>query len=470
MDGTDFRNRVVLKVQKQHLKATEFGKTKENWKKISFKIPAFRACNPSNYKWLFPLLKDVGYLSLRLQKEKKFGQKIDIHPLFGLLLSSCKKLKSLALEPHWIRLGSGIFQGLETLQNLEQLEILQPNYYMWGQFWGPWDDMTLMNEYRMAEDFAELLYSVKVYKSYFTEKKTIYAPEDLDRLCENNMELPFLHHLVEQVVINNQQCLESHSFYDIHQRVTDQELMLEPDPHHEHNYHETPALKCLQVDATQLTARMSHAFYKNWPFLEYLNSRPPLEQLEISYPIYNKTTYFLRQHVEHAIDKHAGTLKTFKLQGGDIFRDFDWSILPFQLNLTEARFEDMRQLEKLEEGENNDWIRHALMHLPKTVRRIYLKGAEGLKVNKKLRIQDFFRFDPNVVEQLTIFNSGGSLGNDVAGFICKNFKMLRKLNVSDTKTDDTGFSGISELKGEYPHNVLLMDRSTGVTQKIFTWL
>ena len=41
-----------------------------------------------------------------------------------------------------------------------------------------------MNEYRLAEEFGELLYNVKIYKSYFTGKTTIYNPADLDRLLE----------------------------------------------------------------------------------------------------------------------------------------------------------------------------------------------------------------------------------------------------------------------------------------------
>ena len=51
--------------------------------------------------------------------------------------------------------------------------------------------------------------------------------------------------------------------------------------------------------------------------------------------------------------------------------------------------------------------------------------------------------------QLSIFNAGRLVDNQVADFICKNFKMLRKLNLSHAQTDDEEFGEIAGLKGRF---------------------
>ena len=118
MDETQFKDRVVLKVKKK-LKPEEFGKTEEEWKKMSLNFPVKRALNPSNYDWLYPLLKEVEFLSLRLHGNVPPSSPIDFHPLLGRLLASCKKVKSLALDPDFIRTGSSHFtDGKEALKNL----------------------------------------------------------------------------------------------------------------------------------------------------------------------------------------------------------------------------------------------------------------------------------------------------------------------------------------------------------------
>ena len=101
------------------------------------------------------------------------------------------------------------------------------------------------------------------------------------------------------------------------------------------------------------------------------------------------------------------------------------------------------------QSENNGWIREALRKLPKTARRIYFKGVEGLKVRNKLQVGDFAQLDQKLADLLSIFNYGGSVTNEVVRFICTNFKLLRKLNLSDCRTDDRGFVKISELKGKF---------------------
>ena len=105
MDETNFRSKVILKVRKEKVKPEDFGKTIEKWKRISLKFSAVKASDPSNYKWLCPLLKEVNFLCLKLQ-ERESGRRINVHPILGMLVSACPKLKSLALEPAFIRFGS----------------------------------------------------------------------------------------------------------------------------------------------------------------------------------------------------------------------------------------------------------------------------------------------------------------------------------------------------------------------------
>ena len=98
--------RAVVKVQKEGLEPEEFGTTEEKWKRISLQFPAEKVSDPANYAWLFPLLEEVNFLSLSLHKRKSVYQ-INFHPLVGQMLSTCTKLKSLAMEPDFIRYGFG---------------------------------------------------------------------------------------------------------------------------------------------------------------------------------------------------------------------------------------------------------------------------------------------------------------------------------------------------------------------------
>ena len=163
--------------------------------------------NLANYEWLYVLLKEVEFLGLRLHGNVTASSTTDFHPLLGRLLSSCKKMKSLALEPEFIHLGSGriMSQGLETLENLEQLEILQP------------DDRNMIALPPRCEcsgeplrqtvpDFCDKLKNVKGYKKYFTEfrvepQSLVSFPEM--RLRRRWMEAVFLYSLCDSVVKNN---------------------------------------------------------------------------------------------------------------------------------------------------------------------------------------------------------------------------------------------------------------------------
>ena len=199
------------------------------------------------------------------------------------------------------------------------------------------------------------------------------------------------------------------------------------------------------MHATQLKATTTHAFYKKRPFLEYWHSRQSLEQLEISYPIYNK--YFLRQYTEMPLTNMPEIWRRLNctpviylgiLIGDSAYSHASQLWRTFGLKIT-------RQLDKIEEGVVQ-WLGSRFScTCPQQSRKFIW---EQPRVSKELASRNFLGLTPTIADQLTIFNSGESLGNDVAGFICKHFKMLRKLTFSDTKTDDTGFSSISGLKSE----------------------
>ena len=189
-----------------------------------------------------------------------------------------------------------------------------------------------------------------------------------------------------------------------------------------------------------------------WPFLAFLVSRPPLDRVEMSHPVGTPLSIIVCQTTIMAIGTHHPSLKTLKIQSDSLqllLEKCDWSPIR-NSTLVELRLEDLREPEGQDPEEVNhiDWILEVIKNLPQSIRRIYLKGAEGLKTTRKLQIPDFSQCHPNLVDELSILNAGGSLTNDVLPFICKNFKMLRKFNLSDCETDDQGFVGIAELKGE----------------------
>ena len=95
-----------------------------------------------------------------------------------------------------------------------------------------------------------------------------------------------------------------------------------------------------------------------------------------------------------------------------------------------------------------------MTNVPKTIEKLYLRGALHEQKQKKpqpltkpLKLKYFTRLDHTLMTQLSIFNAGALVDNQVAKFICENFKMLRKFNLSEARTDDEGFSEIAGLKG-----------------------
>ena len=258
-------------------------------------------------------------------------------------------------------------------------------------------------------------------------------------------------HVCKLVVKNNRKHIESHPFYDVYQSQPEALLNADVDAFRS-EYFPTPALKSLQADASQVGTSIYNIANMYWPFLMYLVSRRTLDQIEISYPVDNPVSVILGAAVIIALCKVHQSLKTLKMRSDFlqiVQETCDWSPIRHS-NLVELRLEDLREPKEGQEPglDHSDWIPDVISSLPQSIRRIYLKGARGLKAKRKLKIQDFSQCNPNLVEELSILNAGGSLTNEVTQFICKNFNMLRKFNLSDCKTDDQGFLGISELKGQ----------------------
>ena len=435
MDETKYKDRVVLKVKKKKLTMEEFGKTEEVWKKVSLNFPVKRASSLSNYEWLYPLVTQVEYLSLRLHgSAPSSSTSIDFHPLLGRLLSSCKKLKSLALEPDFVLRGSSpISEGAETLEALEQLEILLPDYHTMDQL--PEHE----GNKRIIPEFFEKLRNVKVYKSYcpqFSMNSLMSIPTEL-RSGRAWIEALFLFGLAEAVVQNNRQHLRSHAFYDV-SVVTVGAIR----PWASSRF-ETPALLAVEADCHTLQLPIQIASFTN-----YLNSRPKLEQLDITCHYDDPEDNSLLSGLIHAVARHGRTLKNLKLwmKLGNIR---DWILLRESSSLVDLRLEDCRMEEK-----ENEWIRQVMANVPKSIEKIYLRGALlqwGRKKRKPptepLKTEYFTRLDPQLLTQLSIFNAGALVDNQVADFICKNFKLLRKLNLTYAQTNDEGFREIAGLKG-----------------------
>ena len=299
MDESKFKDRVVLKVETEKMTPEGFGKTEEYWKNVCLNFPVRDALTPSNYEWLYPSLSEVEFLSLRLHGSLPLSSSviIDFHILLGRLLSSCKKLKSLALEPAFIVRGSGrISEGTDTLENLEQLEILQPDYR---------DSILPLSDFDYKEDerktlpeFCGNLKNVKVYKSYFVE----FAAE---MGCRGPWtDAVFLQMLCETIVKSNCQHLQSCPFYDvIHVSVSRFALQ----PISEWNY-DTPALIALQAKHFKLETPTGVA-----DFISCLNSRPPLEQLDICCSTYLPTDNMVYSDLVTSVAHHRMSLKRLRL-------------------------------------------------------------------------------------------------------------------------------------------------------------
>ena len=433
MDETKFKDQVIMKVKKKRLTLQEFGKTEENWKKVSLTFPAENALNPSNCEWLYPLLKEVEFLSCG---KMTTTSTTDLHPLFDRLLSSSRKLKSLALEPEFIQLGSDRMtsDGMETLEKLEHLEILQPDCKNGRPF--PSCEYR-KNKRKAIPDFCERLGNVKIYRSYFMHAAADNIFQHMV-FTKALVESIFLFSLHENIMKNNCQHLQSYPFHGI-RAMTAYGLGFSSTIQYD-----TPVLLALEVDSSNL------ATYNDISaFVSCLNSRPALEQLDIPCPFYDPENTTVLSNLISSVTRHGVNLKKLKLELR-LENVSDWNFLS-QSNLRDLRLVDCRMDE-----EKNEWILQVMSNVPKSIEKLYLRGALRMReyqkmqsVTEPLKTEYFARLDPQLVTQLSIFNAGVLVENQVAHFICKNFRMLRKLNLSDTQTDDKGFSEIAGLKGRF---------------------
>ena len=294
-------------------------------------------------------MEEVEFLGLRVRGEVTNPSAPDFHPLLGRLLSSCKKLKSLALEPEFIQFGSGrmTFEGMETLENLEQLEILQPDNRNRIPVVPCYEFITDAG-WKMMPDFWGKPKNLKVYKSYFMRPPLVpssYPPGIGFRRAWTNA--IFLGHLHEDVVANNGQHLQSYAFCDV-RGISDGGSMFDPDV----NY-DTPVLVALEADSCSLENLSSVA-----DFIRCLNSRPPLEQLDISCPFYDPENNTALSDLMDAIARHVNSLKKLKLKMR-IENLTDWKLLR-DLNLQDLRLVD----DRTDEGQN-EWIRQVMSNVPK---------------------------------------------------------------------------------------------------------
>ena len=435
MDGTKFKDRVNLNMQGWKLMPEEFGKTEENWKNVGLNFPVENALDLSEYEWLYPLLTDVEFLSLRLHGEAPSYCKTDFHPLLGRLLASCKKLKSLALEPDFILMGSGsICEGMETLEKLEELEILQPDFPAVNQLPEPEEQR------RMIPDFYEKLTNVKVYKTYSSQFRIMNLASFPVQFESRRPWLePFFLFASSDTIVSRNRChLRSHSFYNVSTTSVDEMVASG------FRDFQTPALKALKADWSNLDG--PHGIVS---FIKYLNFRPLLEQLDITCYYNGPEDSLLLSALICSVARHRSKLKKLKLETrlGNLS---DWSFLG-QSGLQDLHLEDCRK-----EEVENEWIRQVMCNLPESIKKLYLNGAllqreqmQPIYQMQPLKRQDLVRLDPDLLTHLSIFNAGGLVDNKVAKFICNNFKLLRKLNLSHAQTDDEGFRNIAGLKGRF---------------------
>ena len=436
MDETKYKERVVLKVKKKKLTPEEFGKTNENWKKISLNFPVKNASTLSRYDWLYPLLTDVEFLSLRLHGSAPPScSTLDFYSLLGRLLESCKKLKSLALEPDLLRIASSpISAGIDTLQNLQELEFLQPDPNR-SPLWD--DEDTREHDDRVTDDFVCAdLKRIKSYRSYFPRFRiNPLQPGDRRTWYEARF-LSLFSSLMALSKMGDQ--LESHSFYDLSHPSLGLQIKAAD------FMYETPALTAVDADANQLEQSGNVL-----NFITYLDHRPLLEQIDISCHYYDPEDGSVLSRLIPSIARHGRSLKKLKMLI-KLESLSDWIFLR-ESSLRELHLEDYGTT-----AGANEWIRQVMNNLPKTMEKLYLKGAmlqRGQKkkhnsVTEPLKKELFARLDPQLVTQLSIFNAGGLVDNEVADLICKNFWMLRKFNISEAQTDDEGFREIGGLKGK----------------------
>ena len=321
---------------------------------------------------------------------------------------------------------------METVENLEQLEILQPDDRTGNHLPQP-QGITI-------PDYFEKLRNVKIFKTYCPQFRMSMLRLPLQLESRRTwMESVFLYGVCQAIVESNRQHLRSQPFYDINNLAVGEVMPLT------FSGFKTPALMAVEADCYTLQLPTGIA-----SFINYLNSRPPLQELDITCHYYDPADSSLLSGLIRAVARHGRSLKKLKLWArlGNLS---DWNFLR-ESSLQELHLQDGRA----EVVEENEWIRQVMTNLPKSIKKLYLRGAmlkreqqELRPLTEPLKMEYFARLDPQLMTQLEIFNAGQLVNNEVAEFTCKNLKMLRTLNLSNVQADDQGFQAIAELKGKY---------------------
>ena len=160
---------------------------------------------------------------------------------------------------------------------------------------------------------------------------------------------------------------------------------------------------------------------------KFILDPPMLKELEfaVSTP--------LPMTVLKAIEERSDCLRKLKIQSRGV-KDLNWQFLQ-QTRIEEFGIEwhysDFPQGETLPD--------EMLNSLPLTIRKLFVRAP--LESNPTPALA---RLNPSVVTDLTFINSGDCFTDDTVKYIIENFKMLRKLNVTNAKgLTDAGFVGSS---------------------------
>ncbi|CAG7830751.1 unnamed protein product [Allacma fusca] len=387
----------------------------EKWKNVHIKC--FAWCPQSepliDLTWMYSHLSDVE--ELYISADINFNDGSDFLPPLHKVLEAVKSLKTLSLDQRFLtRTNVGVQMSSsraveDTLRNLTELELIashcRPTFAGFPGNSGKWVD-----------HFAQTLKNVIVLRTDGV------VPEDISRFAvEVDEELhPKIQNLLGLIEGNHSRLMSL--------QLNDMQLW------------STSSNSCLQSLTRKVfpllnsvKIRMSQIETQN--ILSFLSQQPLLRDIDVTvfdqFPVELLNVIMGRKELRRLSIK----TKTF----GNI-SSTTWERLS-ELNNLEVFLVHLVPTYRF--ATNSELLPSCLVHLPQSVTKINLKGVYTDPSRTIITSEMLSNLIPAHLTELCISKCGPCVNDDVLEFICRTFRFLRVLNISDTGNGctDYGFIG-----------------------------
>ncbi|CAG7833454.1 unnamed protein product [Allacma fusca] len=420
LEETNFKSRGAIRLTKNLLQPSGFGSTVEKWKNISIRIFVLSQVENEpliDLTWFYSLLSDVE--ELYISADINFDETASFYPPLHKVLEAVKSLKKLSIDQQFLS-QADVSTHLpysksveDTLGNLTELELVAPHGRpMFATFPGKFG--------KWMDNLVQALKNVSTFRTDgIVPEDNSEFPEEVDEELH-----PKVQNLL-RIIEGNQTHLTSVCLDDMQLWSTSCDRSLQS-----LSTKVFPRLSSVKI-------RMSQIETKN--VISFLRQQCLLRDIDIT--VFNQFPVELLNVILERKELSRLCIKT------KTFENFSSCLWKRITELNNLEVFALHLVNTYRFASNSELLPSCIVHLPPSVKKIYLKGVSPHTVwdpnDTVITRESFSNLNPALLTELCISKCGSCLNDDVLEFICRTFRFLRVLNISNTdhKCTDYGFIG-----------------------------